>query len=125
MSLPIAITSIITGILALIIAQLATRRTMAIAKTRKIGSLPNDRKIHVGFIPSMGGIGIFAGISSGILLSLIWYDTFWQGISLHYAGIAIGAMLMLFTGILDDLRGLSAQQKFMAQILAAAIVILF
>jgi len=108
-----------------LISVLATRQMKDIATRFKIGSLPDKRKIHVGFIPSLGGFGIFIGCGIGILISLIWKDIFWTDFSLQYVGIAIGALIMLFTGFLDDVKGLSPQQKFAAQIIAAVIVILF
>jgi UDP-GlcNAc:undecaprenyl-phosphate GlcNAc-1-phosphate transferase len=73
----------------------------------------------------MGGIGIFAGVIFGIFFSLLFQTYIHFNISLEYAGILIGALLMLLTGILDDTKGLSAQQKFIAQLLAASIVIIF
>ena len=125
MSIQIISVSLLIFILTMVVSVIVTRQTISIATRFKIGSLPDNRKIHIGFVPSLGGVGIVFGVGLGLVISLIWQDFFWQEISLHYVGIAIGAILMFFTGILDDTRGLSAQQKFIAQIFAAGIVILF
>ncbi len=125
MSIQIASASLIVFLLSLLVSLLVTRQTIGMASRLKIGSLPDNRKIHVGFVPSMGGVGVFFGILLGLLISLLWNELFWQNTSLQYIGIFIGAILMLMTGILDDSKGLSAQQKFIAQILAASIVIAF
>jgi UDP-GlcNAc:undecaprenyl-phosphate/decaprenyl-phosphate GlcNAc-1-phosphate transferase len=91
----------------------------------KIGSLPNSRKIHSGFIPTLGGIGIFAGVVMGIFVSLIWKEYYWNMFSIKYIGIAVASFLMLATGIYDDLKKISPIQKFLMQIIAATIIIIF
>lgn len=110
---------------AIIISVLATRQVIGIATRYKIGSLPDQRKIHVGFIPSLGGVAIFLGTGIGVLVSVIWYTSLWQHFTLAYLGITLGALIMLFTGMMDDIKGLSPQQKFAAQILAAGMVVAF
>jgi UDP-GlcNAc:undecaprenyl-phosphate GlcNAc-1-phosphate transferase len=110
---------------ALICSLLLTRLVITVATRFKIGSLPDSRKIHVGFIPTLGGLGIFLGTVAGILVSLLWKDYYWQMFSLKYIGITLGALIMLLTGIIDDLYRLTANRKFIAQIVAATVVILF
>jgi UDP-GlcNAc:undecaprenyl-phosphate GlcNAc-1-phosphate transferase len=110
---------------ALIISLLSTFITIRITLKYKIGSLPNSRKIHSGFIPSLGGIGIFVGTVTGVFISLIWKEYYWNMFSLKYAGVAFGSVIMLATGIYDDLKKISPIQKFLMQIIAATIIILF
>jgi len=90
-----------------------------------IGSLPNERKIHSGFIPSMGGLGIFLGGIAGIIVALLWKEYYLNMFTLKYLGIIIGATVMMAFGILDDIRGMYAGQKLMVQIVASTIVIFF
>ncbi|TFH01700.1 MAG: hypothetical protein E4H13_04180, partial [Calditrichales bacterium] len=54
-----------------------------------------------------------------IFLEYIHWNTFTN----EYTGIFIGSMIMLMTGVFDDIKGLSARQKFFLQLLAATIVI--
>jgi len=110
---------------ALISSLLVTPLVIKIATGLKIGSLPDSRKIHVGFIPSMGGFAIFLSGVTGILVSLLWKEYYWQMFSIKYAGITLGAVIMLVTGLIDDIYGLAANHKFITQIIAATVVILF
>jgi len=110
---------------AMIFSLLVTWIVMQLATRFKIGSLPDARKIHVGFVPSLGGLGIFAGSVAGILVSLLWKDYYWQMFSLKYIGLTLGAMIMLGTGVIDDIYKLTANHKFTAQIIASTVVIIF
>jgi len=117
-SIFIFLTSVISSLLTTLGVKKTTNRF-------KVGSFPNNRKIHVGFVPSMGGIGIFVGSVAGIFISLIWKEYYVDMFSIKYLGIAIGSLVMLSTGIFDDLKGLKPSQKFLMQIIAATIVISF
>ena len=115
--------SILIVSLALVIGLLATRLTKTVAIKYNIGTVPDQRKIHLGFIPHMGGLGIYFGGLSGLLVALIWKEYYWHMFTIKYAGILTGATIMLITGIVDDTRGLKASQKFLLQLIAATIVI--
>jgi UDP-GlcNAc:undecaprenyl-phosphate GlcNAc-1-phosphate transferase len=110
---------------ALIVSLVVTRMVITFATRFKIGSLPDSRKIHVGFIPTMGGLGIFLGLVTGIMISLLWKDYYWQMFTIKYIGLTLGALIMLFTGIIDDIYRLTANRKFIAQLLAATVAIVF
>jgi UDP-GlcNAc:undecaprenyl-phosphate GlcNAc-1-phosphate transferase len=113
---------LILGI-AILFGLISTYLTRGFAIKRGIGTVPDQRKIHLGFIPHMGGLGFVIGGSIGLLLALFWKDYYWQMFTLKYAGILGGAFIMLFTGLVDDTRGLKASQKFLLQLIAATIVI--
>jgi len=102
---------------------LATYGTRSFAIKNNIGTVPDQRKIHLGFIPHMGGMGIFFGGLFGLLVALFWKEYYWHMFTFKYAGILTGAIIMLITGIVDDTRGLQAGQKFILQLIAATIVI--
>ncbi len=89
-----------------------------IATKFRIGALPNVRKIHRGFKPVLGGVGIFAGLILGILTANALHILpfrIWQQEYYFWIGLAI----ILFTGLIDDIRGISPVQKFAGQFLAA------
>ncbi len=102
---------------------LATYGTRSFALKKGIGTVPNQRKVHSGFIPHMGGVGIFIGGLFGLMVALFWKEYYWHMFTFKYAGILTGATIMLITGIVDDTRGLQAGQKFFLQLVAATIVI--
>lgn len=79
--------------------------------------LPNHRKIHKGAIPSGGGIAIFLGFFIAFL--------FLNRISPEITAFIIGSFIIVILGMVDDILGLSATPKFIAQSLAALIVIYF
>jgi UDP-N-acetylmuramyl pentapeptide phosphotransferase/UDP-N-acetylglucosamine-1-phosphate transferase len=72
------------------------------------------RKIHGAGIPSLGGIGIFAGyiLVAGFFLP-----------GGHY--ILPPTLLLFFTGIYDDLMNMSPLRKLFIQLLASLIPVLF
>jgi UDP-GlcNAc:undecaprenyl-phosphate GlcNAc-1-phosphate transferase len=115
--------SILIITFALITGLIATRLTKSVAIKYNIGTVPDQRKIHLGFIPHMGGLGIFLGGLSGLIVALIWKEYYWNMFTIKYAGILTGATIMLVTGIVDDTRGLQASQKFILQLVAATVVI--
>jgi len=115
--------SIVIISLAIITALLTTAQVKKIALKYGIGSLPDNRKIHVGFVPYLGGLGIYLGGLVGLMVAVLWKEYYLQTFTLKYAAIIFGATLMLVTGALDDAHGLPATQKFIIQLIASTIVI--
>lgn len=85
---------------------------------RRLGLLdqPNHRKIHNNPRPLVGGIGMVVAVT---FTSLLFIPI--EGLRGYFLGLAI----LLFVGFLDDFRELGHRQKFLAQILAAAMMIYF
>ncbi|MCD6096772.1 undecaprenyl/decaprenyl-phosphate alpha-N-acetylglucosaminyl 1-phosphate transferase [bacterium] len=57
-------------------------------------------KVHKKPIPYLGGIGIFLGLSSGLITARLFH----QVSGLQAAGIIIGSIIILFLGFWDDLK---------------------
>lgn len=85
---------------------------------KKVGAVdqPNDRKVHEKVMPRMGGLAIFLAFAAGFLLFLPKTITVWP--------IFVGAIIIVITGILDDLYEISAKTKLFGQLLAAIVTIL-
>ena len=89
----------------------------------QIGALPSARKIHTAFVPVMGGLGIAAGLLAAMLLAGLtgllpgeaWmtHRYFWFGL-----------LVILVTGLIDDIRGLAPYQKFAGEFIAAGAAVL-
>ena len=77
--------------------------------------IPGGRKSHDGHVPLVGGVGIFAAFALSALLLPQDLDT--------YRGLFFGMGILLFAGVLDDLRDLRARGKLLVQILAALILV--
>ncbi|MDR1617696.1 MAG: undecaprenyl/decaprenyl-phosphate alpha-N-acetylglucosaminyl 1-phosphate transferase [Treponema sp.] len=82
----------------------------------------NERKIHTGDIPRLGGMG-FA--SSFIIFALVInFSTAESGFPLRFLPCFAALTLILATGVYDDFRPLVPRYKILAQIIAALCVIL-
>ena len=77
---------------------------------------PSKRKVHREPVPLLGGLAIYLGF----LLGLILYSQSIREIFI----IFVGASFILLVGLIDDVRGLSAQFRFGIQVIASFIVIL-
>ncbi|MCK5454908.1 MAG: undecaprenyl/decaprenyl-phosphate alpha-N-acetylglucosaminyl 1-phosphate transferase, partial [Calditrichia bacterium] len=93
------------------------------AQLHKIGSLPSPRKLHKGFKPLLGGLGISVGVLLGIL-SALWLGLLPWGIWSEFKYFWIGLLIIVLTGLFDDLRGISSRIKFLGEGIAAVLLIL-
>jgi UDP-N-acetylmuramyl pentapeptide phosphotransferase/UDP-N-acetylglucosamine-1-phosphate transferase len=90
-----------------------------VAKDKKLFDHPGERKVHKVVIPTLGGLGIFAGFILGTLLGVPPSDAS----VLQYFIAAM--MIIFFMGIKDDILILTATKKFVGQLIAAGIIIKF
>lgn len=90
-----------------------------VAKDKKLYDVPGDRKIHKEVIPTLGGLGIFAGFIFAVLMAMP------AGLMSSFQYFLAAIMLLFFMGIKDDILILTAGKKFAGQLVAAAIVIQF
>lgn len=90
-----------------------------VAKDKKLFDVPGGRKVHKVVIPTLGGLGIFAGFILGTLMGAPPSEA----TVLQYFAAAI--MIIFFMGIKDDILILTATKKFVGQLIAAAIIIKF
>lgn len=81
---------------------------------------PDERKAHTNPTPTLGGIGIFAGILIGLFAATYtWINTN----AFHELPYLLVSIIMLLgIGIMDDLHDFSAKRKFLFQIAAAIII---
>ncbi|MGL4937217.1 UDP-N-acetylglucosamine--undecaprenyl-phosphate N-acetylglucosaminephosphotransferase, partial [Shewanella sp.] len=77
--------------------------------------LPNERKLHVGAIPLIGGVSIYCSVF--VVASIVIPDS--QTFNLYL----ISAALILFLGVLDDKYDLSVKLRMVAQVITASILI--
>ncbi|UAY54260.1 MraY family glycosyltransferase [Arachidicoccus terrestris] len=88
-----------------------------VAKKKRLLDKPDHRKKHVNVTPNLGGIGIFSAfIFVASIFNVGFYFTGWNCI--------LGASFLLFvTGLKDDLVAIDPYKKFLAQLVAAIIVV--
>lgn len=78
---------------------------------------PNQRKVHSGVMPRLGGLVIYTAF---VPLALVG-----SSFAMPVIGLALGATLILFLGVADDIRGISPRVKLAGQTLAALAVVPF
>lgn len=86
----------------------------------KIGAVdrPGGRKTHQSVTPLLGGSAIFLGFALVMFLAQdILYFTE------QHKGVALGATLIFLIGLLDDIWGLTAKIRLVAQFFAVGILI--
>lgn len=110
-------TYIVAFSIALAVAYFITPRVMELAI--KVGALdaPDERKVHKGMIPRMGGLAIYAAFVLAVLASM--------HINREIMGLLVGGTVILIVGIIDDLKPLPAKVKLLGQIVAAAVLVMF
>lgn len=106
-------------VLAFAVAYFSIPAIIKVAKHKHLFDEPDERKVHKDVIPTLGGLGIFAGFILAVLMGV----KFGQNPEFQFFAAAI--VLMFLIGIKDDIMVISASKKFLAQLLATGIVIKF
>ncbi len=90
-----------------------------IANAKKLYDFPDERKIHLRNIPTLGGVGIFLGF--------VFAMTFWTKFNdcPHLQYVTTSLIVISVIGIKDDVIGLSPIKKAIGQIFAASIVVIW
>lgn len=76
---------------------------------------PNERKMHAGHIPLIGGIAIF--------MSVLTASVLWLPDTLELRMFLIASAMMVFIGALDDKYDLSVRIRIVGQIIIASLMI--
>lgn len=99
-----------------VITYISIPSIIKVADEKNLYDLPNKIKTsHKTGIPTLGGIAIFGGLVITI--------TFFAEKSIPHIGYIISALtLLFFTGVKDDVIPLPPHKKFIAQLIAAAIL---
>ncbi len=79
--------------------------------------VPNARKVHKKPMPRLGGLGIYLGFLLGYMI----FGT----PSAIMNSVLIGSFIIVITGVMDDIKPLKANVKFVGQVAAAFIVVFY
>lgn len=120
---PFIIAALITGGL--------TYSVKKLAEKYKWLDMPSPRKIHAKPIPRLGGVAIVLGflflvIGYNLITNRLDFTPFkvWF-LDKHLFGVILGALVLLFAGIYDDIKNLKPYQKLIFQVIAAVTVVAF
>lgn len=123
---------IITLLVSALVGVIVIPRIIIISKKKKLFDEISERKLHHGNIPRLGGVAFLpAFIFSVALIMGVRYfggweisawsletDVFREGMFL-----LAGLTMIFFTGLADDLTGLTYKSKFVVQILASLLLV--
>lgn len=103
-------------VVAFLIAFSATPMVISLAHKVNAIDVPKDtRRVHKKPTPLMGGLAIFYGF----IVSVMCFAT----IDKEVMGILIGCVIIVTTGVIDDITDMKPLVKLVCQILAAVIVV--
>ena len=88
-----------------------------VAQQKMLFDIPDERKIHSTPIPSLGGLGIFAGFVITCLLTISFHN------ASEFQFFIAAALVIFFLGIKDDILVITPLKKFTGQVLAAFFII--
>jgi UDP-GlcNAc:undecaprenyl-phosphate GlcNAc-1-phosphate transferase len=86
---------------------------------------PAHRKIHTHPVPLLGGLAVFVGVWTPLLLLCFYDNDVTRRLRQEWFNLALvfsGGFLMMLVGIFDDIRGLNAKRKFLAQLPVAMLL---
>lgn len=110
---------LLSAALSFLITFFAIPVIIQVAKDKKLFDEPDERKVHKAVIPTLGGLGIFAGFIVATLMGVP------LGITSELQYFAAASIVIFFLGMKDDILVLSASKKFIGQLIAAGILIKF
>jgi len=107
-------------VIAFVITFYAIPVIIQVSNMKKLFDLPGDCKIHATPVPSLGGLGIFAGFIMGLLLMVDLSDI---AASSTFQFYVTSFMVVFFFGIKDDILILTPFKKLLGQLAVADILI--
>jgi UDP-GlcNAc:undecaprenyl-phosphate GlcNAc-1-phosphate transferase len=87
---------------------------------------PGHRKVHARDVSRLGGVavwGAFAAVTAMAAALGVLDPRFFARVRVGWGPIAGGALLLALVGLVDDVRGLRARTKLLAQLIAACLVV--
>jgi UDP-GlcNAc:undecaprenyl-phosphate GlcNAc-1-phosphate transferase len=116
----------VLGLTAAGLALLLTPLTVALARWVGAVDEPEQRRVHTGRIPRLGGLAVFAAfvgaIGLGLLADRLLFDIFW-GNKWPWGWLLGGALVVVACGAADDVWTLGPLPKLCFQIIAGTMVL--
>lgn len=91
-----------------------------IARSLGLVDVPNERKIHEGEVPLVGGIAICVAVAATHVISTLFFPG--TGGIEHYTSFYVAGALLVLVGVADDFREVSPKLRLLTE--AAAVVII-
>ncbi len=104
-------------IIAVFVTMVLIPPLMRSAERLRIVDIPDGRKVHTGAIPRIGGVAMVIG---ALIPMVMWLPP-----EREVIGYLLGIVIILFFGVWDDRKNLDYRLKFLGQIIAVLIVVVF
>jgi len=117
---------IIAFLLAMVLALALTPPSWRLA--RRIGAIdhPGERRIHAVATPRLGGPAIFLAVFGGLLIAARVNPSIDATLVAHWrewGSLALGALMIVTVGVIDDVRGVRPIIKLSVEFGAALVAI--
>lgn len=113
---------VLTAVGALVLALIATPLAGRLGHRLGLLDRPGGRRMHVGLVPRIGGVGLFASFFL-TALGLYFFGPVQPDHRLPFVGVLAGTLLVFLFGLADDRYQFKAGPQFLGQILGAVIAI--
>lgn len=92
----------------------------------RVGAMdhPNERRLNREPIPNVGGLAIYAGFLAALLAVWLLRPDIVSPVGDQVLAIAMGGLMMVITGFIDDQYGLSPVTRLSIQTVAAGLLII-
>lgn len=108
---------ILASLVSLLTVRWAFFKILKIAKDKNLVDNPDARKLQKAPVPVMGGIAVFIGVVAGLLVGAATVAIFKLESPAVLLPVILSMMVMLYTGAMDDVVGLSPGSRFAIEIL--------
>lgn len=95
---------------------------MPVATAAGLVDIPDERKVHKGNIPLVGGIAIFSAVLFAQVISLLFEPI--PDIVIDYGTFYTAGGLLLVVGIIDDYQHVSPSVRLISEVIAALLICL-
>jgi len=120
------LTPAVAFVAALVASAILTPLIRGAATERGLLDEPDERKVHEVAIPRLGGVGIVAALFVGVAGALLVATRVEPSLTIlsgDLPPILAGTALIAGVGIIDDLRGMRARVKLLAQVGIALVAV--
>lgn len=107
----------------LLLAMLITPIVIYIAHVFKIYDSLDVRKVHACSIPRIGGVAVFLSATTLVIMALLLNNSIgeaFRSIQIQVVTLLTTGTFIFMIGLVDDLHGIRARHKLLAQVTAAA-----
>jgi UDP-GlcNAc:undecaprenyl-phosphate GlcNAc-1-phosphate transferase len=113
---------VVLSVIALIFSLILTPIVKWIAI--KIGAVdkPDERKVHTGIMPRMGGLAIYLSLLVTYIIGILFLNIPENNM---VTGLFVGGTIIIFVGILDDRFQISPWMKLLGQLIATSSLLFF